>query len=64
MHVSKSMMVYNLINDDGPVKDALRQRVEEHPEEGFWKAFARLRLECYTWNHKLAHRVYVGLGLL
>ncbi len=49
--------------DDKEIEKALQQKVKEHSEEGFWKAYDRLRSEGMPWNHKRVHRVYVALGL-
>lgn len=49
--------------DDGEIENALKQKADQRPEEGFWNAYHRLRNEGKNWNHKRVHRVYVGLGL-
>ena len=49
--------------DDTEIEDALRQKAKEHSEEGFWKAYDRLRNEGKQWNHKWVHHVYKALGL-
>lgn len=57
------MIYYRSIKDDQPVEEALKEKSEAHPTEGFWKAYGRLRLEGYPWNHKRVHRVYKKMGL-
>lgn len=49
--------------DDSAIEEALRKKSEDHPAEGFWKAYHRLRNEGLPWNHKRVHRVYTALGL-
>ena len=49
--------------DDGEIEQALREKAREHPEEGFWMAYHRLRAEGRPWNHKRVYRVYRTLGL-
>lgn len=36
---------------------------EEHPREGFWKSYHRIRNTGENVNHKRVHRVYKQLGL-
>ena len=52
-----------MLKDDLVIEEALKRKAEEHPTEGFWKVYYRLRNEGKPWNHKRVHRVYVALGL-
>lgn len=62
--MSKSVYYYKpLPKDDTEIEKALQKKAEQHSEEGFWKAYDRLRNEGNVWNHKRMHRVYVSLGL-
>ena len=62
--MSKSVYYYKpLVNNDSEIEQALKEKAEAHSEEGFWKAYDRLRAEGKPWNHKRMHRVYVALGL-
>ena len=62
--MSKSVYYYKALSkDDSQVEQALRDKAEAHSEEGFWKAYDRLRNDGKGWNHKRVHRVYVALGL-
>lgn len=58
------MLLYKALDKkDDVIEDALLQQARDHPREGFWKAFGRIRLEGHNWNHKRVHRVYKALNL-
>jgi putative transposase len=61
--VSRSVLGYQSIKNDSTLIQLLQQKAEQHPREGFWKAFMRLRNEGVQDNHKRVHRVYTKLGL-
>lgn len=61
--LSRSVYRYQSIKDDTTLIELLQQKAEQHPREGFRKAFMRLRNEGVKDNHKRMHRVYTKLGL-
>ena len=48
---------------DAVVIRAIQLVVKKAPRSGFWKIYARLRLQGFTFNHKRVYRVYRRLGL-
>jgi putative transposase len=63
MATSRSSFRYRSVKDDGPLETELRRLAEEHPREGFWKSYFRIRNAGGTVNHKRLHRVYKAIGL-
>jgi putative transposase len=56
-------MSYKSIKDDSTLEEALTTLSKDHPTEGFWKHYNRLRNTGTRVNHKRVHRVYKQLGL-
>jgi len=63
LNLGKATVYYKTKKDDDPIIQQLRQKADEHPREGFWKAYGRLRLEGNCWNHKRVHRIYKEMKL-
>lgn len=63
INISRSSYRYRSIKEDASIEEQLRKHAEDHPREGFWKAYFRMRNSGMVVNHKRAHRVYKQLGL-
>tara|TARA_R100000353_G_C6493730_1_gene192361 strand:+ start:398 stop:1261 length:864 start_codon:yes stop_codon:yes gene_type:complete len=63
LQTSRSSLSYRSIKDDSTLMDQLNQLSVDHPREGFWKCYHRLRNKSITVNHKRLHRVYKQMGL-
>jgi putative transposase len=63
LSLSKSVYYYQSQKDDASVQEALRQKAEDFPTEGFWLSYKRLRKEGRPWNHKKVYRIYKSIGL-
>lgn len=61
--LSRSVLHYKSIKDDSTYVDLLRKHAEDHPREGFWKAYGRIRNQGVVVNHKRLFRIYKGTGL-
>jgi putative transposase len=63
LKTSRSSIGYHSVKDDMVLETRLRGLIGEHPREGFWKSYFRIRNSGEIVNHKRLHRVYKSLGL-
>ena len=63
MHISRSSLHYQSVKDDAYLMDKLQLLAEQHPVEGFWKCYGRIRNEGVSINHKRLYRIYRQLGM-
>jgi len=63
LSMSWSSMEYKSVKDDRVLYSQLQELAKEHPEEGFWKYYHRLRNKGEKINHKRVHRIYKDMGL-
>ena len=63
MSTSRSSMNYLSVLNDQPLEEKLQKLAQEHPQEGFWKYFFRLRNTGEEANHKRVYRVYRKMEL-
>ena len=63
LNTSRSSLCYQSIKNDTALIDQLTELAAQHPREGFWKSYNRLRNQGEKINHKRVHRVYKQLGL-
>lgn len=62
--ISRSSLAYKSIKDDHAIVSHLERLSKEHPTEGFWKYYGRLRNNYNLLvNHKKLHKIYKKLGL-
>ena len=61
--MSRSSWMYSSKKDDSTLIDQLQRLATDHPREGFWKSYFRLRNKGEQVNHKRLHRVYKQMGL-
>ena len=63
LKMNRSSLTYQSVKDDKYLEEQLLQLGKDHPREGFWKCYFRLRNQGDKTNHKRMHRVYRNLGL-
>jgi putative transposase len=61
--LSRSSLQYQSIKDDEWVINRLETLASQHPLEGFWKCYGRIRNAGEVINHKRLHRVYKQMKL-
>lgn len=63
LRVSRSSLQYQSVKDDEWVIARLETLAKDHPVEGFWKCYGRIRNAGEVINHKRLHRVYKQMKL-
>lgn len=63
LRLSRSSLQYQSIKNDHWVINRLETLARQHPLEGFWKCYGRIRNAGDTINHKRLHRVYKQMKL-
>lgn len=63
VNLSRSSFKYVSNKNDVGLEERLRKHADEHPREGFWKFYFRIRNAGVVVNHKRVHRVYKKLGM-
>jgi putative transposase len=63
LSTSRSSIKYCSKKDDSTLVERLQKLAVDHPREGFWKCYGRIRNEGRIVNHKRLYRVYSKLGL-
>jgi putative transposase len=63
LRLSRSSLHYRSKKNDITLIEKLNQLANEHPREGFWKSYYRLRNAGDKVNHKRLHRVYKQIGM-
>jgi putative transposase len=63
LKTSRSSLNYQSVKTDEFVMGQLEQLAKEHPVEGFWKCYYRLRNTGELINHKRLHRIYKKMGM-
>lgn len=63
LQTSRSSIGYQSVKDDRFLEEALKKLCENHPREGFWKSYYRMRNNGERVNHKRLHRVYKAMSL-
>ena len=63
LRLSRSSLHYQSIKDDEWVIKRLETLAKDHPIEGFWKCYGRIRNAGDIVNHKRLHRVYKEMKL-
>jgi putative transposase len=63
LRTSRGNLKYKSIKDDVYLINQLTKLSQDHPREGFWKSYNRMRNKGDKADHKHLHRVYKQIGL-